>query len=171
MRAVDNTGTRLLIELGLGSQLAAIVFQDVCIGGVIGELGDVSLGCTSQPHNQLLKNGRGQNLQSGGRSRAFATSTLFTTFVLIPFPLPSICESTNGSYIGGPLGRLQLSAAGHTAGSHRARQRVHRTYPGLQLGHLVPIEGITSIRFSNVDCHICRCVSSCCGRWCWLPCR
>ena len=41
---------------------------------------------------QFVALGR-QDSQSGGRSNALAISTLFTTFVLMPLPRPSICAS------------------------------------------------------------------------------
>ena len=49
------------------------------------------------PHSQparLLCVWKGHS-HSGGRSKAFAMSTLFVTFVLMPLPRPSICSSTS----------------------------------------------------------------------------
>lgn len=62
--------------------------------------------------------GSGQSSQSAGRSSAFAISALFTTFVLMPLPRPSICGAG-----GRRAGRRWAALA--TCRGPRRRQRWH----------------------------------------------
>lgn len=97
MCPIDNRGARLLIVIGLSTQLTAKVLDNVC-----NTLKQIK--CDFRLHTTELRHIYSA-LHSGGRSRAFAISTLFTTHVLIPLPRPSTCKERQILYMPGQADR------------------------------------------------------------------
>lgn len=80
------------------------------------------------------------DLHSGGRSKALAMSTLFTMFVLIPLPRPSICTVHKHGDIGDDAGKT-ASARLHIRAHDCTWTWIHSSsYLGHQFWHLVPVD-------------------------------
>ena len=84
-RTIHNRVSRGRVVLGLRAELASEELEHVCAGKQMSARG-VSNACKDRGGPT-----RGCGAHSGGRSSAFARSTLLTTLVLMPLPRPSIC--------------------------------------------------------------------------------
>ena len=95
MLTIDDGVARGLVVLRLCAQLASEELEDICAARDGGQHA-----LPVKHHPAKCRTGVGRwGVHSGGRSSAFARSTLLTTFVLMPLPRPSICRAHGVYYV------------------------------------------------------------------------
>ena len=86
VRTIDDRVAGGRVVLRLCAQLASEELEDICA-----ERDGCQHAVLVEQRPAHIGTGWGWEAHSGGRSSAFARSTLLTTFVLMPLPRPSIC--------------------------------------------------------------------------------